>query len=170
MPLHGGGLGWDATTHVTLVLTIDEVRMPWLPGAMHWKVWHKMGVWTTTRAGRPSKRSFCAILFYALPRETKACEPRLKTLPSQVQTRLWAYHMFKNFSYCSHASTSPFPERKKEKTDYITKVAQQVCRKPTCLLSREDHPRWRLADLAWLNLSEFQMLPITEKRRREYQN
>ena len=56
---------------------IDEFRMLWLPWATHRKVWHKMEVWTATRAGWPSKRPFCAILFYASPRATKACETRL---------------------------------------------------------------------------------------------
>ena len=56
---------------------IDEFRMLWLPWATHRKVWHKMEVWTATRAGWPSKRLFCAILFYASPRATKACETRL---------------------------------------------------------------------------------------------
>ena len=51
--------------------------MLWLPWATHRKVWHKMEVWTATRAGWPSKRPFCAILFYASPRATKACETRL---------------------------------------------------------------------------------------------
>ena len=31
----------------------------------------------TTHAGWPSKRPFCVILIYALPRVTKACEPHL---------------------------------------------------------------------------------------------
>ena len=57
--------------------SIDEFRMLWLPWATHRKVWHKMEVWTATRAGWPSKRPFCAILFYASPRATKACETRL---------------------------------------------------------------------------------------------
>ena len=56
---------------------IDEFRMLWLPWATHRKVWHKMEVWTATRAGWPSKRPFCAILFNASPRATKACETRL---------------------------------------------------------------------------------------------
>ena len=58
-------------------MLIDEFRMLWLPWATHRKVWHKMEVWTATRAGWPSKRPFCAILFYASPRATKACETRL---------------------------------------------------------------------------------------------
>ena len=65
--------------------TIDEFRMLWLPWATHRKVWHKMEVWTATLAGWPSKRPFCAILFYASPRATKACETRLYTLPFLVQ-------------------------------------------------------------------------------------
>ena len=56
---------------------IDEFRMLWLPWATHRKVWHKMAVWTATQRGWPSKLPFCAILFYASPRATKACETRL---------------------------------------------------------------------------------------------
>ena len=36
-----------------------------------------MAVWTATQRGWPSKLPFCAILFYASPRATKACETRL---------------------------------------------------------------------------------------------
>ena len=62
---------------VLVPIRIDEFRMLWLPWATHRKVWHKMEVWTATRAGWPSKRPFCAILFYVSPRATKACESRL---------------------------------------------------------------------------------------------
>ena len=61
--------------------------MLWLPWATHRKVWHKMEVWTATRAGWPSKLPFCAILFYASPRATKACETRLLHHDDESQER-----------------------------------------------------------------------------------
>ena len=60
--------------------------MLWLPWATHRKVWHKMAVWTATQRGWPSKLPFCAILFYASPRATKACK-----------TRLWIVRFFDHF-------------------------------------------------------------------------
>ena len=54
-----------------LRIAIDEFLMLWLPWATHRKLWHKMAVWTATRTGWPSKRPFCAIIFYASPRVTK---------------------------------------------------------------------------------------------------
>ena len=60
------GLGWPANailflpfvkfnqklrnTSAPTASTIDEFRMLWLPWATHRKVWHKMEVWTATRA------------------------------------------------------------------------------------------------------------------------
>ena len=61
-------------------LLIDEFRMLWLPWEKHRKVWQKMAVWTVTSAGWPSKRPFCAILFYVFPCVTKACQTCLSTL------------------------------------------------------------------------------------------
>ena len=40
---------------------IDKLHMLWLPWATRTKVWHKMAVWTATRAGWSSKRPFCRI-------------------------------------------------------------------------------------------------------------
>ena len=59
--------------------------MLWLPWATHRKVWHKMAVWTATQRGWPSKLPFCAILFYASPRATKACETRLLRTAANYQ-------------------------------------------------------------------------------------
>ena len=76
-----------ATRHYNHEYRIDEFRMLWLPWATHRKVWHKMAVWTATQRGWPSKLPFCAILFYASPRATKACETRL--YDSQISRCRW---------------------------------------------------------------------------------
>ena len=53
---------------------IDEFLMLWLPWATRRKEWLKMAIWTATQHGWSSKHPLCAILFYASPRVTKACE------------------------------------------------------------------------------------------------
>ena len=49
--------------------------MRWLPLAKRRKEWLKInGRWMAIQRGWPSKRPFCAILFYASPRVSKAFE------------------------------------------------------------------------------------------------
>ena len=54
-----------------------------IPWATQRKVWHQMAVWTATQRWWLSKRPFCAILFFASPRVTKASETR------QLPTTTW---------------------------------------------------------------------------------
>ena len=71
---HTTGIHTRPHIYTPALSPIDEFCMLWSPWVTHRKVWHKKAVWTTTRAGWPSKRSFWAIFFCASPRVTKACK------------------------------------------------------------------------------------------------